>query len=150
MTKRFTGLHMAAILVTFFAVVIAVNMTMAVMASRTFGGTVVENSYVASQNFNSWLTAAHRQQSSGLNAQLALDGQRRLVLTVTPGLARQGAVPVGHAEHPLGRAADVPVRFVAMEPGNFRTATSIPGGRWIVRLSLATMDGEARLLEHVG
>jgi nitrogen fixation protein FixH len=43
---------MAMILVAFFAVVIAVNLLMARLAISTFGGVVVENSYVASQHFN--------------------------------------------------------------------------------------------------
>jgi len=55
MTGRFTGWHMTFILVSFFAVVIAVNLTMAHFASSTFGGLVVENSYVASQKYDGWL-----------------------------------------------------------------------------------------------
>ena len=35
MTKRFTGWHMAAILVGFFALVVAVNVTMARFATST-------------------------------------------------------------------------------------------------------------------
>ena len=52
---EFTGRHMAMILVTFFGIVIAVNITMARYASSTFGGLVVDNIYVASLNFNGWL-----------------------------------------------------------------------------------------------
>lgn len=47
----FNGRHMTAILVAFFAVVIAVNVLMARFIICTFGGVVVENSYVASQHF---------------------------------------------------------------------------------------------------
>ena len=54
MTKPFTGWHMTAILVGFFSTVIAVNVYMAHAAISTFGGTVVDNSYVASQEFNGW------------------------------------------------------------------------------------------------
>jgi nitrogen fixation protein FixH len=53
--KPFTGYHMAAILIGFFGIVIAVNIYMAKVAVGTFGGTVVDNSYVASQNYNEWL-----------------------------------------------------------------------------------------------
>ena len=41
---RFTGYHMLAIMVAFFGVVIAVNLTMATFASRSWTGLVVENS----------------------------------------------------------------------------------------------------------
>jgi nitrogen fixation protein FixH len=53
--RTFTGWHMALILIGFFAVVVGVNLLMARFASSTFGGVVVENSYVASQQFNGWL-----------------------------------------------------------------------------------------------
>ena len=49
--REFTGRHMALITVSFFAVIIGVNVTMAVFASRTWTGLVVENSYVESQQF---------------------------------------------------------------------------------------------------
>ena len=55
-----TGRHVAAIFVAFFAVVIAVNVLMASYAVGGFGGTVVDNSYVASQRFNGWLAQARR------------------------------------------------------------------------------------------
>ena len=44
MTRRFTGYHMTAILLAFFGIVVAVNLVMATLATRTFGGVVVENS----------------------------------------------------------------------------------------------------------
>ena len=150
MTRRFTGFHMAAILVGFFGVVITVNMVMAVLATRTFGGTVVDNSYVASQQFNHWLADARRQEGSGLAARFDLDGSRRLVLTIAEGQAKSASLPQGYAEHPLGRAADVPLRFAAIGHDRYRSDVPIPNGRWIVHLSLATTEGEAHWLEHVG
>ena len=53
--RRFTGYHATMIIVAFFAVVVGVNMVMARFALSTFGGTVVDNSYVASQKYNEWL-----------------------------------------------------------------------------------------------
>lgn len=49
--REFTGRHMLLIMVAFFGVIIAVNTLMAVSASRTWTGLVVQNSYVASQQF---------------------------------------------------------------------------------------------------
>ena len=65
MRKEFTGRHMAAILVAGFGVVIAVNLMMARFAVSTFGGVVVENSYVASQEFNTWLERAAQSRAIG-------------------------------------------------------------------------------------
>ena len=67
---KFTGWHMTAIFVAFFGIVMAVNFYMARMAVGTFGGTVVDNSYVASQEYNSWLGAAARQDKLGWNVKV--------------------------------------------------------------------------------
>ena len=68
MRGPFTGRHMALILVAGFGIVIAVNFLMAYLAARDFGGVVVENSYVASQNYNSWLKEADAQRQLGWEA----------------------------------------------------------------------------------
>ncbi len=59
----FTGWHMAAIMVSFFGVIIVVNFTMAYLAGNTWTGLVVKNSYVASQNFNTELETAREQMA---------------------------------------------------------------------------------------
>ena len=150
MTRRFTGWHMAAILFAFLGVVVSVNMVMAVLATRTFGGTVVDNSYVASQEFNSWLAKARRQKASGWQTGLTLDGQRHL--TVAPlrkGRAVPSATIAGFAEHPLGRAPDVALRFVETAAGHYRSLGALPPGRWIVHLTVRSSIGEARLVAEV-
>ncbi len=70
MTRTFTGWHMAAITVSFFAVIIAVNITLAVYASSSWTGLVVENSYVASQSFNHDVEIARQQQAAGWQIKL--------------------------------------------------------------------------------
>jgi nitrogen fixation protein FixH len=59
--RAFTGRHMAVILVTFFGVVIAVNVHGAA-GHATFGGTVVEN-FMSPASFNGWLDEAARNAS---------------------------------------------------------------------------------------
>ena len=66
--KPFTGKHMAAIFVAGFAIVIAVNLLMASIAVGSFHGTVVDNSYVASQNYNGWLKQAAASRALGWQA----------------------------------------------------------------------------------
>ena len=63
--KEFTGRHMLYITLAFFSVIIGVNVLMAVVASRSWTGLVVKNSYVASQNFNAELAAAKSQSARG-------------------------------------------------------------------------------------
>lgn len=50
--RTFTGWHMAGVIALFFGTVIAANATLAVMASRSWTGLVVGNSYVASASFD--------------------------------------------------------------------------------------------------
>ena len=139
MTKRFSGWHATAIIVGFFGVVIAVNMTMATLAVRTFGGTVVENSYVASQEYNRWLAAARKQDELGWTISPTLDEHRRV--TVATSVA--GVQITGFARHPLGRAADVPLKFGK----GLRSDRPLPPGRWAIHLIVRKGADEARLIE---
>lgn len=135
---KFTGWHMTAILVAFFGVVMAVNFNMARMAVSTFGGTVVDNSYVASQEYNGWLKAAARQERLGWNVAMALDADRRVRVTaLANGVAIKPLSAVGDALHPLGRVDDVPLAFAATgTDGQLLSTKPLPPGRWDLRLSL--------------
>lgn len=135
MTKPFTGKHMLAILVAGFGIVIAVNFTMAALASSTFGGLVVENSYVASQHFNGWLEEAREAKALGWQANLSRKPDGRVLV------ATQGAPPdirvTGDAWHPLGRMPDRPLQFEPAGAGTFLSTASLPAGRWLIRLELS-------------
>lgn len=61
----FTGRHMLFLVFGFFGVVIAVNITMAVISSVSWTGLVVTNSYVASQEFEEKRLAHEAQQAAG-------------------------------------------------------------------------------------
>ena len=52
MPNPLTGRHVAAIFGSAFLVIIAVNLTLATQAVRTFPGLEVKNSYIASQSFD--------------------------------------------------------------------------------------------------
>ncbi|KRA84483.1 FixH family protein [Altererythrobacter sp. Root672] len=134
MSRQFTGWHMATILVAFFGIVIAVNFTMARYASSTFGGIVVENSYVASQKFNGWLDAAKAQEALGWNAVTTWRPDGRLAVAVTG--APAGTKLTGVARHPLGRVADIPIAFGGIGERRFLSREALPEGRWILRLEL--------------
>lgn len=140
MSRGFTGRHMWATMVGFFGLVIAVNFTMAWFASSTFGGVVVANSYVASQQYNGWLRAARVQAGLGWQTRLAIDAERHVTLAVSGGGAAGGYVASGTAHHPLGRAPDVALAFGPGADGGLRSLASLPAGRWLVRVT-ARRDG---------
>lgn len=147
---KFTGWHMTAILVTFFGIVMAVNFTMARMAVGTFGGTVVDNSYVASQQYNQWLDAAARQDRLGWKVSAALSPNRHVIIDARQdevGLSQIAAV--GDALHPLGRTDDIPLTFSVMEDGRLLSKQALPVGRWNLRLSLRRGADLFRMTEIV-
>ena len=138
MNREFTGRHMAAILIAFFGVVIVVNLVMARFAVGTFGGIVVENSYVASQEFNRWLAQAEESKALGWEAQVERgeDGTLAVTLSGTP----SGVTLTAEARHPLGRQPDADLSFAYLGSRRFVSRETLSAGRWIVRL--AATDGE--------
>ena len=145
MTKRFTGCHATAILVAFFAVVIAVNVYMARMATRTFGGILAENGYVASQDYNKWIAESAAQDRLGWHiATRVEDGHLRLD---TKGVSNSKVEVV--AEHPLGREDDRVLAMVPTGPDSLRSAARLPEGRWKLRIRLSQGGREARYLTEV-
>lgn len=134
MTRQFTGWHMFAIFVAFFGTIAAVNFTMARYASGTFGGVVVENSYVASQEFNSWLAAAEASEALGWDVDTVWQEDGRLELRVTG--APDMLAASGTARHPVGQLPDQTLSFIRMAPGQYLSQEALPAGRWTLRLEL--------------
>lgn len=80
--RGFTGWHMVAVMSLFFGTVISVNLVMAWNASRSWSGLVVENTYVASQQFNGKVAEGRAFQASGIKGRLTTEpGAIRYVLT---------------------------------------------------------------------
>lgn len=139
-TRPFTGRHAAIIIVSFFVVVMAVNFTMARLASSTFGGLVVENSYVASQDFNTWLAEAEKEKALGWQASFErqADGLVAMTLADASGNPLAGGEVAIHAVHPLGRAPDHQLAVREVAPGRY--VAPLEEGRWRLRAS-ARIDG---------
>ncbi len=145
MTRYFTGRHMAAITVAFFAVVIAVNLVMATLATRSFGGTVVDNSYVASQHFNRWLGEADAQRRQGWGVSVTREKDHAIVSLNAPADARIEAV----ALHPLGRLPEIPLHFARDSGGRYRSAEALPIGRWRLQIVVRSGAQTAHFLDEV-
>jgi nitrogen fixation protein FixH len=152
MTRGFTGWHMTGIMVAFFGVVIAVNFLMASYAVSTFGGTVVDNSYVASQHFNTWLAEARAQRALGWSVEVAAGADRRVrIVPHGPQGVLAGATVSATAAHPLGRVPARTLRFSPGGDGSFIADQALPAGRWQLHVGLrdgrdaAWFDEEVRL-----
>lgn len=146
--RPFTGRRMALIIIAFFGVVISVNVTMAVFASTTFGGKVVDNSYVATQRFNGWLAEARAQERLGWSETVRLGGDRHVELDLTHADAPlERAAIQADARHPVGREDDVALTFREAAPGRYRSEQALPPGRWRVLVVIAANGAEKRLIE---
>ena len=140
--KPFTGYHMAAILIGFFGIVIAVNIYMAKMAIGTFGGTVVDNSYVASQNYNDWLAEADKEARLGWQVRAARTADGKVRLTIADNGAKgSGFAATARAQHPLGRTPEQTLTFVSLGNGRYVSAQTLPRGRWLLRIEIIR-DGQ--------
>jgi len=129
---------MLAIFAIGFGIVAAVNFTMAGLATRGFGGVVVENSYVASQKFNGWLDAASRQQSLDWGAEMKRNDDGKLVVTASniPATATARV----ELRRPLGDPARQSI-MLKRGPGElFVSHSPFDRGRWLARLTISDGD----------
>jgi nitrogen fixation protein FixH len=122
---------------------------MARLAVGTFGGVVVDNSYVASQRFNSWLAVAREQDKLGWKVVPGIDSTGRLQIAATDA---QGALIGGlmtvTARHPLGRLPDRTITMHAT-PTGFAADVPLPTGRWQLRIVLNANGRTARFEQDV-
>ncbi len=128
---EFTGWHMLVSMLVFFAIIIAVNVYLAVSASRTWTGLVVENSYVASQQFNEKERLAREQAALGWHAELRyVPGQLVLEIRGRDGQPIDlGAVTVA-LSRPLGDREDRTVTMVRGADGVYSAVVLLPRGAW--------------------
>jgi len=150
-SKKFTGYHAAAMIVAFFAVVVTVNMVMARFAVSTFSGTLVDNSYVASQNYNKWLEESRKQQAHGWTASRVTRLEDKVAMTVrdTDDSALQDAEITAIAEHPVGRADPITLHFVQDRTGAYISRDSLPEGRWKLRITIMHRGNKMALAQEV-
>ena len=136
---------MTIILVVFFGVVIAVNVLMARLATQTFSGVVVDNSYVASQHYNTWLDEAAKEKTLGWKAAVEHRADGRVVVRFTGSAAAavpDKAVLSGEAWHPLGQVADHDLDFEQQADHSYLSTAPLAKGRWRLRFKL---EGEGHI-----
>lgn len=146
-SKAFTGKHMAAVFVGGFGIVIAVNLFMASHAVGSFHGTVVDNSYVASQKYNGWLAQAAASEALGWQAvpRRREDGRVVVETLAVPAGAQMTAL----AERPLGARDKAALTFTDEGLGRWVSHEALAPGRWQVRIAIRAQGkawaGEAEI-----
>lgn len=138
----FTGWHFLAIIVSFFGVIFVVNFTMAYYANKSWSGLVAENTFVASQEFNSKAEHMREMAATGIRGELTASREGiRYVLTHP----ERGPVPadavLAEFHRPVGTQQDFNVTLKHEGDGVFTTDHPVLPGEWIVDLK-TTDKGE--------
>lgn len=137
-SRPFTGRHAALVICGGFALVIAVNLTMAVLATRSFPGLVVPNSYIASQKFNGWLAAGRAQQAQGWNISAAADGDQLVIrATDSGGAVLTGLDAMAMVSHPLGQGDPIRTTLTETAPGTYAGPHGLTPGQWQAEIRLS-------------
>jgi nitrogen fixation protein FixH len=123
-------------------VVIAVNITMAVLAHRSAPGLAVQGSFATSNAYGNIQAEARRQVGLGWSLDVGNEGGRVVVGLAGPGGAvLPGAMLRASASRPVGDAPAIELGMIGDAAGRFRSDIVLPGkGQWDV-LFVATHDG---------
>jgi len=138
----FTGWHMLAIMLAFFGTIITVNFTMAYLATSSWSGLVVKNTYVASQQFNGKTAAIREMLATGIAGDLSVDAKGMRYRLTLPGNTPVVADAVtAHFKRPVGIAQDFELQLTPAGDGLYLAETVVLPGSWIVEMQ-AIKDGK--------
>lgn len=140
--REFTGTHMAIWICSFFGVVIAVNIVLAVFANSTWTGLIVKNGYVASQEYNGVLAQARAQASRGWNAALSRNGdQLKLELTGPDGNPIQGLAVTAKVSRPIHENENDKLDFEAAANDGYVARLDLAPGQWDIDVTASGGTG---------
>lgn len=136
--RPFTGRDALMVIGGGFLVVIAVNVALAVSASRSHPGLVVENSYVASQKFNSWLEQGRAQKAMGWTVTADADADSLVVSATGPdGRPLEDLKAVATLGHPLGAEPPRELTLMEIAPGRYAARHRVTPGQWLAEVRLS-------------
>lgn len=147
--REVTGAHVLAALVGFFAIVIAVNGAMAVLAAATWTGLIVPNSYVASQRYNEAIAADRQQQALGWR--LALEASTAglaVVVSARDGRPVTGLDITADLARPTHERDDRRLGLVETAGGRYSAETALQPGLWIADIE-AIDDARRRFRQQL-
>jgi nitrogen fixation protein FixH len=143
-SREFTGRHMLASVVGFFAVIIGVNLTMAYFANATWSGLVVANGYVASQSFDKDLARVRAQEAMGWTVTVDHDHDG-VGVTFLDRMGRPlaGMAVTGMLRRPTTDRQDQALVFGDAGAGRYRASAGLHKGVWDLEVDAASADGTA-------
>lgn len=130
--RPFTGRHLLFVMLAFFGVVVAVNLTMAFVAGSSWTGLVVQNSYVASQQFNEKAHEARAQAALGWQGRLEIAGGHiAYTLADANGLAVGATGGTVNFRRPAYESEDETVELAPEPGGSLGAPHGLRDGIWI-------------------
>lgn len=139
MSKELTGRHVFLITASAFAIIISVNVFMAVKAVGTFPGLEVKNSYVASQSFDADRTA---QEALGWTVTGEVAGEMLYLNIVgADGAPVAGAAPSGVFGRPTNVTLDRTPEFTFDGARYGAHVGTLEAGLWDLRFEAQGDDG---------
>lgn len=146
---EFTGRKMLIIMIAFFSVIVAANLTLAYLANRSWTGLVPDNPFDKSQNFRESVDQANRQKLLGWTGTITHQSGGMVVRLQD----RQGVGVVAERLSVLLRrpATDSQDRVVILQPlgdGRYFAETLLAPGIWSVGVHARMKDQSIWRLEY--
>ncbi|MFO1133459.1 MAG: FixH family protein [Hyphomicrobiales bacterium] len=133
--KEIKGGHVLAMLIAFFGVIIGVNLVMAWFANSTWSGLVVENGYVASQEFDKNLAKAKAQEALGWDVGFAFDkNDIRITFADAKGAKIDSLNLTGKLQRTVTDKEDQVLTFSWMGSGLYKAPARLGPGLWEVEI----------------
>lgn len=129
-SKVFTGRHMLIIMLCFFGVIILVNLTMAVLASKSWTGLIVKNGYVASQHFNKNQEAQEQFLAAGWQSQLNYKNGHFTLTLSKQEEALKDCIVTGLLNRPVHENSNQRLQFKHLYQGVYEANNLLDTGRW--------------------
>ena len=143
--RELTGKHVLLIMFTFFGIIIAVNMMMATLASKSWTGLVVKNSYVASQKFNIELKEAKEQAASGIHSELRYNNQVLVfLLKDADGETLAAENLTAEIGRPAFEQADQELSFLRNAEDSYKLIIQLEPGIWMIKITGQTSNESYR------
>lgn len=150
-----TGKHVLWWMIGFFAVIIAVNMTLVVLALTTFNGVSEDNAYTDGLAYNQALAAIQDQKGLGWTVDTTIDrpGDRTVSIEATyvddSKMAINGLTVTAEFVRPVHEGFDFAVPMRATGSGIYTLKTDVPlTGQWMVRLVAQHGDSTRYILTY--
>lgn len=141
--KQFTGWHMLAIICAFFGTIITVNLIMATYANTSWTGLVVQNTYVASQQFNERVAESRAQAALGWKDGLTIgNGEIRYTLVDASGSPIPVATVSAAFRRPAYESEDWQATLTRGDDGAFVATAPVRDGIWIVNTEAKLDNGQ--------